>query len=156
MMCEGRDMTHKRPLPPTYLLTALLAQVALHFGLPALKIIQGPWNLIGILPAICGVVLNLVADQAFKRVGTTVKPYQVSTTLVTSGAYGISRHPMYLGYVLILAGVAVMLGSLTPFFVIPMFATLMEVVFIRVEERMLEERFAGEWVAYKELVRRWI
>jgi protein-S-isoprenylcysteine O-methyltransferase Ste14 len=149
-------MRGKRVLPPTYLLTALLAQAALHLGLPALKFIPGPWRLIGILPVICGVVLNLAADQAFKRVKTTVKPFQVSSALVTDGAYGISRHPMYLGYVLILAGVAVMVGSLTPFLVILIFAVLMEVVFIQVEERMLEERFAGEWVAYKESVRRWI
>ena len=47
---------------------------------------------------------------------------------------------MYLGMVLILIGIAVLMGSLTPYAVIPVFAVLMEVVFIRVEERMLEEK----------------
>jgi protein-S-isoprenylcysteine O-methyltransferase Ste14 len=32
----------------------------------------------------------------------------------------------------------------------------MEVVFIRVEERMLEEKFGQAWLAYKEKVRRWL
>lgn len=156
-MGQGRSETRsKRALPPTYLLVALLIQVALHFGLPVMKVIPVPWNLIGIIPVICGVALNLIADQAFKKVGTTVKPFQESTELVTGGAYGISRHPMYLGYVLILAGVAVMLGSVTPFLVVPVFAVLMEVVFIRVEERMLEESFGEAWVGYKDAVRRWI
>jgi protein-S-isoprenylcysteine O-methyltransferase Ste14 len=45
---------------------------------------------------------------------------------------------------------------LTPWVVIPIFAALMEVVFIRVEERMLAERFGPAWLAYKEKVRRWI
>jgi protein-S-isoprenylcysteine O-methyltransferase Ste14 len=40
--------------------------------------------------------------------------------------------------------------------VIPIFALLMEVVFIRVEERMLEKKFGANWLAYKDKVRRWI
>jgi protein-S-isoprenylcysteine O-methyltransferase Ste14 len=150
------DVKSKQVLPPTYLLVALLVMVALHLGLPVVTIIPAFWNLIGIIPVICGVALNLSADRAFKRAGTTVKPFQESTALVTTGAYGISRHPMYLGYVLILLGVGVLLRSVTPFFVIPVFAVLMEVVFIAVEERMLEDTFGKRWTAYKSVVRRWI
>ena len=149
-------MKSKRVLPPTYLLVALLMMVALHFVLPVMKIIPKPWNLIGIIPLLCGIALNLSADGAFKKVGTTVKPFQESSVLVTTGAYGISRHPMYLGYVLILLGVAAMLRSLTLFVVVPIFAVLMEAVFMRVEERMIEERFGEAWAAYKDSVRRWI
>lgn len=149
-------MKSKRVLPPTYLLVALLMMVALHFVLPVMMIIPKPWNLIGIIPLLCGIALNLSADGAFKKVGTTVKPFQESSVLVTTGAYGISRHPMYLGYVLILLGVAAMLRSLTLFVVVPIFAVLMEAVFMRVEERMIEERFGEAWAAYKDSVRRWI
>jgi steroid 5-alpha reductase family enzyme len=100
-------------------------------------------------PVIAGVALNLVADGAFHRAGTTVKPFQESSALLTDGVYRYSRHPMYLGFVLILIGVAILLGSLTPWVVIPVFAVLMEVVFIRVEERMLAEKFGPAWLAYK-------
>jgi protein-S-isoprenylcysteine O-methyltransferase Ste14 len=58
--------------------------------------------------------------------------------------------------VLILIGIAVLMGSLTPYSVIFVFVVLMEIVFIRVEERMLEEKFGGAWSAYKGKVRRWI
>jgi len=146
----------KRVLPPTYLLVALLVMVALHFVLPVMNIIPKPWNLIGIVPVLCGIALNLSADGVFKKVRTTVKPFQESSVLVTTGSFGISRHPMYLGYVLILLGVAVMLVSLTPFVVIPIFVVLMEAVFMRVEERMLEETFGEVWAAYRNSVRRWI
>jgi hypothetical protein len=37
-----------------------------------------------ILPLI-GVALNIVADGAFRRAGTTVKPFQESTILLTGG-----------------------------------------------------------------------
>ncbi|MBW1910265.1 MAG: isoprenylcysteine carboxylmethyltransferase family protein [Deltaproteobacteria bacterium] len=105
---------------------------------------------------VIGIILNLVADGVFKKLGTTVKPFEESTALITTGVFRISRHPMYVGMVLILIGIAVLMGSLTPYAVIPVFAVLMEVVFIRVEERMLEEKFSEAWLVYKEKVRRWI
>jgi len=146
----------RRVLPPTYLLVALLVMVALGILLPGAKFIPQPWGLVGIIPLVGGVALNLIADGAFKRAQTTVKPFQESSILVTEGAYAFSRHPMYLGYLLILVGVGIMLRSLTPFFVIPVFVALMEIVFMRVEERMLEEKFGENWAEYRKSVRRWI
>jgi steroid 5-alpha reductase family enzyme len=92
----------------------------------------------------------------FRDAKTTVRPFQESAALVTDGAYRISRHPMYLGFVLILLGPAVLLGSLTPFFVVPIFAVVMDRVFIVVEERMLAEEFGQAWLSYKAKVRRWV
>ena len=63
---------------------------------------------------------------------------------------------MYLGYELILIGIAIMLRSLAPYVVIPVFAVLMNRVFIRVEEQMLEEEFGVAWSEYGRKVRRWI
>ena len=63
---------------------------------------------------------------------------------------------MYLGYVLILFGVALMLRSLTPHLVIPVFAILIHRVFIGVEERMLEEKFGAAWLEYRNRVGRWV
>jgi protein-S-isoprenylcysteine O-methyltransferase Ste14 len=62
---------------------------------------------------------------------------------------------MYLGFVLALIGIAVMLGSLSPWLIVVIFASLMERVFIQVEERMLEARFGQSWLEYKARVRRW-
>jgi protein-S-isoprenylcysteine O-methyltransferase Ste14 len=63
---------------------------------------------------------------------------------------------MYLGFVLALIGLAILLGSLAPFFVIPVFALVIDRVFIQVEEIMLEAKFGQVWVEYKAKVRRWI
>jgi protein-S-isoprenylcysteine O-methyltransferase Ste14 len=131
-------MKNKQILPPTYVLIALVVMLILHFIFPGIKLVPLPWNLLGLIPLFIGVALNLVADGAFRRAGTTVKPFQASSALLTEGVYGISRHPIYLGFVLILIGVATLLGSFMPWVVIPIFVVLMEVVFIQVEERMLE------------------
>jgi protein-S-isoprenylcysteine O-methyltransferase Ste14 len=110
----------------------------------------------GIVLLILGVVLNLIADRDLKRSRTTIKPFQQSTTLVTEGAYHISRHPMYLGFVLILFGISVLLGFISPHIVMIVFVILMEYLFIREEEMMLEEQFQEEWIQYKSKVRKWI
>lgn len=149
-------MNSKRVLPPTYLLVSIVAMAALHLLLPVMTVIPLPWNVLGVIPLALGIVINIIADNALHKADTTVKPFEESTALVTSGAYRISRHPMYLGFVLVLIGVAILLGSLSPCVVILIFAILMDQVFIKVEERMLEARFGGEWRAYKHKTRRWI
>lgn len=149
-------MENKGVLPPTYIFLSLVMMVVLHFLLPVTRIITFPWSLLGIIPFILGLVINLIADSAFKKQQTTVKPFEKSTTLVTSGVFRVCRHPMYLGFVLVLIGIAVFMGSLTPFAVVIVFAVLMDVVFIRVEEKMLAETFGEAWGEYKKKVRRWI
>jgi len=150
-------MQNKKVLPPTYLLISIVLMVALHFLChPTMSVIPLPWNIFGIIPMVLGIAINLIADNALHKAQTTVKPFEESTALVASSAYRISRHPMYLGFVLILVGVAIVLGSLAPFVVIPIFAILMDVVFIRVEERMLEQKFGQAWLEYTRKVRRWI
>ncbi len=149
-------MSNGRILPPMYLFTSLACMVLLQFFLPVYQLTSYPWNAIGIIPLMLGMTLNISADRAFKKIGTTVKPFEVSTTLVTSGVFRYSRNPMYLGMVMILTGVAFLLGALSPFIIIPIFAITMDRVFIVSEENMLDQRFGGKWQQYKENVRRWI
>jgi len=146
----------KNILPPTYLWISIGMMIALHFLLPLVIIVPWPWSLAGIIPLALGAVINILADQEFKEANTTVKPFKESSALITDGVFRISRNPMYLGFALILIGIAVLLGSLTPFVVIPVFALLMDQIFIRVEEQMLEEKFVLTWLDYKRRVRRWI
>jgi protein-S-isoprenylcysteine O-methyltransferase Ste14 len=63
---------------------------------------------------------------------------------------------MYLGFGFDLLGIAVLMGSLSPYVVILVFMILMDIVFVRTEERMLENTFGADWIEYKKKVRRWI
>jgi protein-S-isoprenylcysteine O-methyltransferase Ste14 len=134
----------------------MFIMVVLHFLFPVSKIIPFPWSLLGVIPLSFGLVINLIADRAFKKHATTVKPFEESTALITAGVFRFSRNPMYLGFVLILLGIATLMGSLTPYLVIPPFAVLMNVLFIRVEERMLEATFGESWLEYSSRVRQWL
>ena len=149
-------MKQKKILPPTYLFIALMAMAVLHLVLPFRKIIPWPYHFAGVLPLIIGSVINVWSSRLFTKHQTTVKPFEPADGLVTEGPYRVSRHPMYLGMVLILAGCAILLRSLTPFFVVPVFAWLMETKFIRVEEQMMQESHGDAYREYEKRVRRWI
>lgn len=76
-------------------------------------------------------------------------------TLITSGPYRISRNPLYLGgNVFIFLGAALLLGSPTGLFVVAIHIPLVD-LFVRREERQLEQTFGGQWVRYKKRVGRW-
>jgi protein-S-isoprenylcysteine O-methyltransferase Ste14 len=100
--------------------------------------------------------LILWAAALFRRAGTNIRPYLPSTALVVSGPYRFTRNPMYLGMAGTLLGVAVFLGSITPFVVIFAFMGLIKERFILLEEAKLEAAFGSDYVQYKERVRRWL
>lgn len=143
-------------MPTTYLLIAIVVLIALHFLFPGIRIIPPLWNLLGVIPLTLGVTINLVADKAFHKAHTTVKPFEESSVLITNSAFRISRNPMYLGFVLILIGIAFLVGTLTPYVVVLAFAILMDRMYIIVEERMLAAKFGAEWEEYKQRTRRWL
>lgn len=99
-------------------------------------------------------MMNLIASNAFNKHRTTIEPYEEPTVLGTDGLFRVSRNPMYLGTVLPLTGVAITLGSLLPFIVVPIFFVLMNEIFIKTEERILEETLGEAYLGYKQQVRR--
>ena len=148
---------NRRPImPPAYLLFHLIGMVVLHFALPIMRWIERPWSYAGVLPIGVGLALVVGCALLFQKRGTAIKPFQVSSVLVTSGPFRFSRNPIYLGMVLILLGTSILLGTATPPILIPLFVILITQRFIRPEEAMLEQRFGSEYLAYRARVRRWI
>jgi len=142
--------------PPTYLLVAIFLIVIFHFTLPVLMLIPAPWTLIGIIPLVFGIVVSVNADELFQEADTTVNPFDASSSLVTYGPYRFTRNPMYLGFTLVLFGVSILAGSLTPFAVVLAFAVTMDRLFIHMEEQKLASTFGAQWDEYKSRTRRWL
>ena len=147
---------YRKIMPTTWLLVGILLTVALRLLLPVPAVVPRPWHLLGLIPLALGVVANLSADGAFRRAATTVKPYEEPSALIEAGAFRVTRNPMYLGFVLILLGVAALLRAAAPFVVVPAFAILMDRGYIAHEERALAERFGPRWEAYRGATRRWL
>ena len=149
-------MKMKKIMPPTYFMVLFILSVLLHFFFPLVRFSYSPYNYIGALLIIFGIVLNLKADSMFKKSRTTVKPHLMPSSFNVSGPFKISRHPMYLGMFLILFGIALIMGSLTAFIFSFIFVVLMEIFFIPEEEKNMEKVFGKKYLAYKKKVRRWI
>ena len=143
-------------VPPVWVLLAGLGMLALHRLLPVALIVAQPWKWLGLAPVAVGLALALSAARLFRRAGTAIEPWGIPSALVVEGPYRFTRNPMYLGLVLSLLGLAVWLGTSTPFLVIPLFVWVITALFIRTEEQRLEERFGSLYVAYKARVRRWL
>ncbi|MGB5530922.1 MAG: isoprenylcysteine carboxylmethyltransferase family protein [Ignavibacteriaceae bacterium] len=143
-------------LPPTHFYIYLIISILLHYSLPLIQVFNYPFYLVGFLFFIIGTVLNIWADQLLKKQKTTVKPNEKPTVLIETGAFKISRNPMYLGMALILFGAGFILGSITSFIGSIIFVAAMEIAFIPQEEKNLREQFGEEFEKYKKKVRRWI
>lgn len=143
-------------LPPALLLISILLMIGVHFVFPWVQLFRVPWRLFGAVPVAFGMLLDIWADQLFKRAGTAVRPFEPSIALVLAGPFRFSRNPMYFGMVLVLAGIAIGLGSATPWLVVPLFVWLVTERFIVPEERMLEATFGQQYYEYKAKVRRWV
>ena len=146
----------KRVLPPIYFLIALAVMIGLYFIFPIARGVPPPYNYLGVLPIVVGALMVIWAANFFSKVGTTIKPFRQSTQLVTRGLYKYTRNPMYLGMAFILIGIAICLGKIAPFFIIPLFIGLIQQNFIRMEEKALQDTFGDEYAEYKKRARRWI
>ncbi len=149
-------MEERRVVPPVYVLISVLAMLILDLAIPGPRIIPKPWNLLGIAIILAGMASAMIAVRTFLRAGTTPEPFHVPSVLVTSGIYHFSRNPIYLGFLLVLLGVTVLLRSLTPYLVIAAYAVLIERNVIRVEERILSDKFGEQWMGYKKKTHRWV
>jgi protein-S-isoprenylcysteine O-methyltransferase Ste14 len=148
-------MPKPRILPPVYLLIAVLAMSALHAFLPVRQLIQWPWRWAGVGLIVFALVPGVSAVRGFILRKTTLKPGGVSSQLITDGPYRFTRNPMYLGMTLLLAGTAVLLGSLGPWLIVPLFVYVINHNIIPIEEAMLVEAFGEEYRQYRARVRRW-
>ncbi len=149
-------MKKTKILPPTYFLTYIIAAIVLDFLLPYFKIIPIPYNFLGLPLIFVGMALAIWADRLFKKRKTTVKPFEKPSLFITEGPFRFSRHPMYLGFVLTLFGLAFGLGNIVAFLApVAMFITF-ELLFIPQEEKSMEKTFGQEYLEYKKRVRQWL
>lgn len=147
----------RRLLPPRALLLALAALALLH-GFAPLVHLEPPLLLrgLGALLVLACIVLAFAAAGRFSRAGTGIVPFSEATTLVTEGPFPISRNPMYLAMVGVLAGLALVAGSASVWIVPLAFWYWLQTAFVRHEEAFMAARFGETYEAYRRRVRRWL
>ena len=145
-----------RVVPPVYFLACIVGMVLLDRSIPILRLLEGTLRWGGVLPLALGLALNVMSATLFRSKGTPLVPGPEATVLVRAGAFRYTRNPMYLGFSLMLLGIALLLGSLSPLLVLPLFVWTIQMLFIQKEEIWMEERFGEEYLSYKRQTRRWL
>jgi protein-S-isoprenylcysteine O-methyltransferase Ste14 len=139
------------PIPEAYLVV-LVVGILLHFLLPR-AIFTERW--IGI--ALGGFLLLAGAALA---VWAVLEAADVAIDspdrLFVTGPYAFTRNPMYVGWSLMTLGVALVVNTIWLLALMPLALAYLHVVDTRREERLLEERFGGEWTEYSANVRRYL
>jgi protein-S-isoprenylcysteine O-methyltransferase Ste14 len=105
-----------------------------------------------------GLLLMLVAVVAFIAAKTTINPMRPSRAshLMTTGIYSVSRNPIYLADVIVLAACAVWLGNLANIALLAIFAAYIHKFQILPEEQALSRIFGEDYTTYCLRVRRWL
>jgi protein-S-isoprenylcysteine O-methyltransferase Ste14 len=151
-----------RPLiiaaPPLIFFFCLIAGGVLHF---LFKATLG--GLPEILRTACGVTLALISGIVavwsfivLKQHNTPFNPYKATTSIVQRGPFRLTRNPMYLSLVLLMAATAFLANAFSFVIMILIFMITIDRGVIRPEEIYLEKKFGGEYTAYKTKVRRWL
>lgn len=146
-------------IPPLLLALAIAGAMWVASRLPFPLDVPEPVRICGAVTLLlAGGAVALSGTRAFRQVRTTVSPLvpEKASALVRTGIYGVSRNPMYLGMLLVLAGWSVFLASAPALLGLPGFVLYIERFQIEPEERMLEKLFGEDYCEYQSKVRRWL
>ena len=134
------------------------AMLGVTYALPMLSFEVPGRIVIALALAALGAACAIAGVIAFRRRRTTVNPLvpHEASAIVSAGIYRVSRNPMYLGFLLILAGCAVYLANGGAALLLPVFVAYMTRYQIVPEERALLAKFGPEYQEYLTRVGRWL
>lgn len=143
-------------LPPYLFLICVIFMGFFHQCYPGPLWLSPPVTWLGLAPILIGIALLISGKHALAKHATTIQTFGNPGFLITNGVYRHTRNPIYLGFVVILAGISFLLGSGTLLIFPPLFFILSDRWYIRVEEKKLTDTFGEEFENYKKAVRRWM
>lgn len=156
MTFDPKNRPNAVPWPPLLYGGAILIALVLGRILPlplsaAPAIVIAGWLLVGL-----GLGLDVWAMRTMARAQTTILPHRAADRLVTSGPFGVSRNPIYLGNTIWSTALGLALSNGWFLILGPAAALAVERLAIRREEAHLAAKFGAEWQAYAARVPRWL
>src|SRR5262245_11402637 len=125
--------------PPVVTLVFAGAMFGVARFVPSLSFVLPGRSIIALTLVVLGVVVSAAGVIAFRKQRTTINPLTPdrSTSIVSSGIYRVSRNPMYLGFLLMLAGWAAYLSNVGAALLLVGFVAYLTQYQIKPEERIL-------------------
>jgi protein-S-isoprenylcysteine O-methyltransferase Ste14 len=155
-MSKSKDRAGIRIPAPT--LTIIHITMAILLGwlaplpIPAPMFVQ--WFGFGL--AALGFILGVLALIEFRRVHAALDAKKPTKSLVTFGIYRFTRNPIYLGFVLMLIGLPLTMGTYWGLILAWSLITFTNNLIIKHEEAYLKQEFKDQYVDYSSHVRRWL
>lgn len=121
-----------------------------------LKLIPQPYNYLGIILILLGLIMTIKVKKQFNKINTEIHTFKKPQKLVINGLFKFSRNPIYFGFLISLLGVWVLLGTVLPILGCLLFILITNYWYISYEENKMEKQFGAEYREYKSRVNRWI
>lgn len=142
--------------PPLLLLIAIALSYLVSIMFPALQFNDVSFTVVGLTLIPVGTLLVLWAGNTLMQQKTTTHPKRKPSKLVANGPYSWSRNPMYLGFLLIAMGTALLFANVLAFVGPILFFGFISTFIIPLEESMLTKGFGKSYASYKKKIRRWV
>ena len=142
--------------PPLVYLGAIASGLVAHALLPAALVPTPLPRAVGTGVILAAVALFALSVRAFRAADTPVPGNRPTRAIVRTGPYRFSRNPIYLAMSLLQLGIALLVNSIWVALTLLAAVAVMTFVVIPREERYLEARFPGTYLAYKREARRWL
>ena len=152
------DRPNRFPWPPVLLAGGIAAALGFDRWVVPLPIPfaeTGAAQALGALLLGSGLSLISWAVLAFRWHATTIRPDRAAKVLMTTGAFALSRNPIYLGEALSLLGAGLLLNRMSLAFAAPVFLVAVTLLAVRGEEAHLARRFGDAYEQYCQRVGRW-
>lgn len=142
--------------PPILLIAAIVLSYLASAIAPGLRLGGPPLSFLGIALIAVGIGLFLWSVKIFQKHTTTLNPRGKPSSLITAGPYRISRNPIYLGFLLIAIGTALVFANVLAFVGPLVFFFFINTLVIPFEEDMLTNVFGATYQNYRKQTRRWL
>ncbi|WP_206930915.1 methyltransferase family protein [Roseococcus thiosulfatophilus] len=139
--------------PPLMVLAGLMLAWALNWLAPVM--LGPPAPELGLPVMLLAFLLMGWALLVLVRAGNDPRPDRPDTAFVARGPFRLGRNPIYSGFLLVAAGMALVWGTLWGWLAVGGIFLALDFLVVRREEAYLERRFGQDYLDYKAKVRRW-
>lgn len=154
-MSAGRDDGPGVRIPPPVMVAALIGLAWGAMQWVPLRVVP-PMPAAALAVVALGVAVAIWAVVVMVFAGTDPRPDKPDAAMVESGPFRFSRNPVYLGFVVVAAGLALRWGDAWGWLAVAASFLVLDRLVVAKEERYLAARFGEAYADYCRRVRRWV
>jgi protein-S-isoprenylcysteine O-methyltransferase Ste14 len=144
-------------LPPVIFFVPVFIGLLFHMFIWRMEIIGGTTGVvIGVILAVIGVLVIYWAWKTLAAHDEHPEPGVPTETLVTTGPFKRTRNPIYSGFLLIAAGMAIALNAMAMLIAVFFGVAFLTALVIRREEAYLEREFGEIYTKWENRTGRWL